>query len=181
VGLLDQIFSRGARIASGAATQGERAARAGLSQAYALTRRVANRNPAPKDLDDVTLARKVESQVFRDTGTSPGKVDVNAVDGVIWLRGEVGTPAEIEAIEERVRAVPEVQDVENLLHLPKAPARSARPGTRAKRRSKGRVKAPVNAELKTRGAESGPAEKAVTGQGRHPAPFGSSDGPAGSR
>jgi osmotically-inducible protein OsmY len=175
VALLDQIFSRGAGIASGAARHGERAARAGLSQAYALTQRVANRDPSPKDLDDVTLARKVESQVFRDTGTPTGKVDVNAVDGVIWLRGEVATPAEVEAIEARVRAVPEVHDVENLLHLPRTPARSSRPGSRTKRRPKSRAKGHVNAELKTRGAESGPAEKAVTGQGRHAAPFGSRD------
>src|SRR5215207_7890692 len=41
----------------------------------------------PKDLDDVTIARKVESVIFRGQGVAKGKVDVNVADGVVWLRG----------------------------------------------------------------------------------------------
>ena len=40
-------------------------------------------------MDDVTLTRKVETEIFRPKGAPKGKVDVNAVDGVVWLRGEV--------------------------------------------------------------------------------------------
>src|SRR3954463_4154085 len=46
----------------------------------------------PKDLDDVAIARKVESVIFRGRRVAKGKVDVNVADGVVWLRGEVKTP-----------------------------------------------------------------------------------------
>src|SRR4051794_16637361 len=34
----------------------------------------------PKDLDDVALARKVETVIFRDGSIPKGKIDVNAAD-----------------------------------------------------------------------------------------------------
>src|SRR5438067_279296 len=37
----------------------------------------------PKDLDDVGLARKVETVIFRDEAVPKGKIDVNAADGVV--------------------------------------------------------------------------------------------------
>ncbi len=73
---------------------------------------------APKDLDDVTIARKVETTIFRGTNVDKGKVDVNAAEGVVWLRGEVRTPELINELEARAREIPEVKRVENLLHLP---------------------------------------------------------------
>ena len=51
-----------------------------------------------------------------------GKIDVNAADGVVWLRGEAKTPDMIKALERQAREIPEVVEVENLLHLPKTPA-----------------------------------------------------------
>src|SRR5690349_24454938 len=39
---------------------------------------------APKQLDDVGLARKVETVIFRDDTVPKGKIDVNAADGVVW-------------------------------------------------------------------------------------------------
>src|SRR5690606_1959662 len=80
--------------------------------------------PPPKDLDDATIARKVESAIFRDRKIAKGKVDVNVADGVVWLRGEVKRPELVTEAEDRARAVPEVREVENLLHLPKTPAPS---------------------------------------------------------
>src|SRR3954453_6823632 len=87
-------------------------------------RRQASR--VPKDLDDVGLARKVETVIFRDDAVPKGKIDVNAADGVVWLRGEAKTPEMIKDLERQATAIPEVKKVENLLHLPKTPAR--RPG-----------------------------------------------------
>src|SRR5436190_4659154 len=84
----------------------------------------AQASQAPKELDDVGLARKVESVIFRSNAVPKGKIDVNAADGVVWLRGEAKTPEMINRIEERASAVPEVAKVENLLHLPKTPAPS---------------------------------------------------------
>src|SRR5436190_16560052 len=36
---------------------------------------------APKDLDDVAIARKVETVIFRDESVPKGKIDVNAAQG----------------------------------------------------------------------------------------------------
>ena len=79
--------------------------------------------PKPKQLDDVTITRKVETILFRDKSVNKGKVVVNTADGVVSLRGEAKTPELIKALEAKAREIPEVKDVENLLHLPKTPAR----------------------------------------------------------
>ena len=76
----------------------------------------------PKDLDDVSLARKVETIIFRDDSVPKGDIDVNAADGVVWLRGQAKTPEMIKGLERQCAAIPEVRQVENLLHLPKTPA-----------------------------------------------------------
>jgi osmotically-inducible protein OsmY len=77
--------------------------------------------------DDVTLAQKVESTVFRDPRVPKGQISVNAEDGVVFLRGMVEGGATIREVEEATRRVPGVRDVENLLHPPGTPAPSSRP------------------------------------------------------
>ena len=44
--------------------------------------------PRPKQLDDVTVTRKVETVLFRDDSVDKGKISVNTADGVVTLRGE---------------------------------------------------------------------------------------------
>jgi len=68
--------------------------------------------------DDVTLTRKVETEIFRDESVPKGQININAENGKIVLRGEVGQPEMIRDLEDRARSVQGVQDVENLLHLP---------------------------------------------------------------
>jgi hypothetical protein len=68
--------------------------------------------------DDVTLAHKVETEIFRPPDAPKGTVNVNAVDGVVFLRGTAPTPEQITELEGKVRAIPGVKDVRNLLHLP---------------------------------------------------------------
>ncbi len=68
--------------------------------------------------DDVTLARQVESELFGDEAVPKGQINVNAENGRIVLRGEVGEPEMILDLEQRARSVQGVSDVENLLHLP---------------------------------------------------------------
>jgi len=96
---------------------------------------VANRNPDPKDLNDQTLKAKVESEIFRAEDAPKGSVNVQVANGVVELRGEVKQPDDKEQLEDEVRAIPEVRDVRNMLHLPKVPApgRADSPG-RQKRR-----------------------------------------------
>jgi osmotically-inducible protein OsmY len=77
--------------------------------------------PKPQP-DDVTLARKVESEIFRDADVPKGKVNVNAEDGKVVLRGEVDSPEMIEELVGKARKVQGVQDVESLLHTPGQPA-----------------------------------------------------------
>jgi osmotically-inducible protein OsmY len=77
--------------------------------------------PKPQP-DDVTLAHMVESELFRDEQVPKGQININAENGKIVLRGEVGQPEMIKDLEERARSVQGVHDVENLLHLPGAEA-----------------------------------------------------------
>jgi osmotically-inducible protein OsmY len=75
--------------------------------------------------DDVTLARKVESEIFRDADVPKGQINVNVEDGVVYLRGELEQPDLIEDLETQARKVQGVRGVENLLHAPgqEAPAK----------------------------------------------------------
>jgi osmotically-inducible protein OsmY len=116
------------RVAGTARTllgRGERAARYAGSQAYGLKQKATHLSEEPKPQpDDVTLARKVESEIFRAADAPKGTVDVNAEHGVVYLRGEIGSPEQISELVEAAGKVQGVQRVENLLHLPGSPART---------------------------------------------------------
>jgi BON domain len=75
------------------------------------------------ELDDATLVDKVESIVFRTHDVPKGQININAENGVVFLRGQVERPELVEALEARVRKVRGVKGVENLLHVPEAPGR----------------------------------------------------------
>jgi osmotically-inducible protein OsmY len=84
---------------------------------------LARAEEGPKPLpDDVTLANMVESELFRDEQVPKGQINVNAENGKVYLRGEVGQQEMIRDLEERARSIHGVQEVENLLHLPGAEA-----------------------------------------------------------
>ena len=74
------------------------------------------------EVDDVTLARKVESELFRSDDVQKGNVDVNVEFGRVVLRGEVERAELIDDLVARARAVDGVSDVESLLHTPDEPA-----------------------------------------------------------
>lgn len=67
--------------------------------------------------NDQTLAAKVESEVLGRWGHLKGRVDVNATDMVIDLRGTTDSEDEIISLERDVRKVTGVADVNNYLHL----------------------------------------------------------------
>ena len=88
--------------------------------------------PGPvEELDDVALAHKVESIVFRDPRVPKGRISVNAESGRVYLRGQV-EPDLVADLERAVRRVRGVRDVENLLHPPgtPTPARQSTPSPR---------------------------------------------------
>lgn len=70
------------------------------------------------DLNDPTLAQKIQSEVLRGPDFPKGKVNVNVENGRVVLRGELERPEQIKALEAAVAAVPGVREVENLTHLP---------------------------------------------------------------
>jgi osmotically-inducible protein OsmY len=82
------------------------------------------REPAEERLNDPALARKVESEVFRDDALPKGSISVNAEYGVIYFRGEVPSQEVMEELTKRARGVDGVRAVENLTHLPGEPART---------------------------------------------------------
>jgi osmotically-inducible protein OsmY len=98
-----------------------RAGRGVASQAYGVKQKAAHRQEQPKDFDDVTLARKVETEIFREPDVPKGKINVNVEEGVVVLRGEADQPEMINDLVEKARNVQGVRDVRNLLHLPGTP------------------------------------------------------------
>jgi osmotically-inducible protein OsmY len=66
--------------------------------------------------DDATLAQKVESIALRAAHTPKGHVSINAERGVVYLRGRLDSPEQIEALVEATGAVEGVKGVKNLLH-----------------------------------------------------------------
>ena len=142
----------------------------------------------PKDLDDVAITRKVETELFRSNDVDKGKINVNTADGVVWLRGEAKNPEQVQELEAKAKAIPEVKRVENLLHLPKTPAptRTDTPATQRKTRtSKPAQSSRKVTTQRTTGAskratsspkEPAPADIASSGAGRPPAPLSDSDG-----
>jgi hypothetical protein len=102
--------------------RGERVGRGAAAEAYGVTKRLQHRDEVRKDFDEVTLARKVETEIFRDPDVPKGQINVNVQEGIVQLRGEVPRQEMLEALVERTRDVQGVREVENLLHLPGTPA-----------------------------------------------------------
>ncbi|MGH2411142.1 MAG: BON domain-containing protein [Chloroflexota bacterium] len=74
-------------------------------------------DPIPEgDPNDPTLVARVESELFRDETLPNGKLNIDAVGGVVTLRGTVDGKGVAEDILERTRAIEGVTDVVDLLH-----------------------------------------------------------------
>jgi osmotically-inducible protein OsmY len=116
----DKAFSYARKGKAGAARKADYAAGQAKGAASAVT--PSSREPAEERLNDPALARKVETEVFRDEEIPKGNISVNAEYGVVYFRGEVPTPEVREELTARARAVDGVRAVENLTHLPGEPA-----------------------------------------------------------
>ncbi|HKP17050.1 MAG TPA: BON domain-containing protein [Gaiellaceae bacterium] len=117
------LVDRTRGLSSGRARKAARAGRGLGAEAYGTAMKVPHprevRKPQP---DDATLARKVETEIFRPGDVPKGSINVNAENGVVYLRGEVPRPEMIEQLVAGARRVRGVRGVENLLHLPNTPA-----------------------------------------------------------
>jgi osmotically-inducible protein OsmY len=99
--------------------------------AQAAKGKVAEKAPSvgkSEPANDVTLARRVETEIFRDADAPKGQVSVNAENGVVFLRGEVDDQEWIDRLGQAAEQVDGVQAVRNLLHRPGSETPSA-PGT----------------------------------------------------
>ena len=93
------------------------------SEAYGLKQKATHLTEESKPQpDDVTLARKVETEIFRGADVPKGRINVNAEDGTVFLRGEVDNPDLIQDLGKAARKVQGVREVENLLHAAGTPA-----------------------------------------------------------
>jgi hypothetical protein len=111
---VDRFAASARRTAESAARAGRKLSSDANGWTHMVTSLPARRNREP--LDDATLAHKVESVLFRDPEVPKGKININAENGVIVVRGEVPSMDLGRQIEIRVRRIDGVKEVHNLLH-----------------------------------------------------------------
>jgi hypothetical protein len=92
-----------------------------------LAHTITHRDHRTPEIDDITLVRKVESELFRDRTVPKGQISINADRGIVVLRGQIDDPDKMRQIENAVRKITGVREVENLLHRPGAPPPRSRP------------------------------------------------------
>lgn len=88
-------------------------------------------------VDDETLRRNVEADVYGSRNVTRSKVQIEVNDGVVWLRGEVKSQSAVQEVESRAAAIDGTRRVENLLRVAKAPSK-ARPKARTSQRTQKR-------------------------------------------
>jgi len=118
-GLLRDKLTRTQRVGGRmAATTVERVA----ERATGAVREKAPHQRDNPDPDDITLRDRVESEIFRDPETSRKHININVVDHIVEVRGELPNQTEIDELIARIRAIPDVEGVASYLHLPGTPA-----------------------------------------------------------
>jgi osmotically-inducible protein OsmY len=118
----DQAQATASSAASTVQTQAQQAAGMVKGAAHAAT----PSGTRLEDADDVTLARKVETEIFRPHDAPKGTVSVDVQAGVVYLRGEA-PPEWIDRLAAGARAVDGVTGVKNLLHTPGTPTPQPEP------------------------------------------------------
>jgi osmotically-inducible protein OsmY len=114
----DMLLARARKTARDADSH----ARYVAGSATGTAKRFTGAGSGKSDLEDTALVRKVESMIFRAEDAPKGRVSVNGEGSVIFLRGEVETQDQIDALIHGAEGVEGVEEVRNLLHLPGEPA-----------------------------------------------------------
>ncbi len=102
--------------------EAERQVRYAAGQAKGAAYEAAPTGGETASLNDPALARKVETEIFRDADAPKGAVSVNVENGVVYLRGELSDEDAVTRLAEEAAKVEGVRSVENLLHTPGTPA-----------------------------------------------------------
>jgi osmotically-inducible protein OsmY len=116
-GVRDKAFKYGRKTGAEAQRKADYAAGVAKGVAHEAVP-TGDRAPAAERLNDPALARKVESEIFRDADAPKGAVSVNVEDGIVYLRGQLDDREAIERLARAAREVDGVRGVENLLHTP---------------------------------------------------------------
>ena len=117
---IDEVMRRSAGIYLDALREGTRLAWWGANFTLEQMQRLLGSSDEPNlEMNDATLKAEVETELFRPADTPKGRVTIRVVDGVVELRGTAKTQKQIRDLERRAREIPEVRDVENLLHQPR--------------------------------------------------------------
>jgi osmotically-inducible protein OsmY len=118
----EQATSTAGTAASAVQSQASQAAGAVKGAAHAVT----PNGTRLEEPDDVTLARKVETEIFRAHDAPKGSVSVDVQAGVVYLRGEASRDW-IDRLGSEARTVAGIKGVKNLLHAPGTPTPAAEP------------------------------------------------------
>src|SRR3712207_3293398 len=62
-------------------------------------------------VDDETLQRHVEADVYGARNVTKSKVQIEVNDGVVWLRGEVKSESAVQEVESRAQAIEDRKSV----------------------------------------------------------------------
>ncbi len=88
----------------------------------AASQQAGNHQPDNSNPDDNTIRDRVETELFRRAWVPKGNLNIDVVDGVVELRGQLKHQADIDTLIKDARAVQHVKDVRSFLHLPGTPA-----------------------------------------------------------
>jgi hypothetical protein len=113
--LQDKLASK---ARSGAGDLAGAARGVGAKAGGAVAAATSEETPPP---NDQALAEKVKSEVLGDPEVPKDKINIDVSDGIVALRGEVEDREIMQALDEKVRGVTGVREVQNLLHLPGEP------------------------------------------------------------
>jgi osmotically-inducible protein OsmY len=122
--LRDQAMAKARKGTREAVRQADYAAGKAKGAVATATPSMPGRDRA-EDVDDVTLAHKVETEIFRDASAPKGDVSVDVQNGVVNLRGTVADEQWIDRLADAAKKVDGVKGVNNMLHRPGTPAPSA--------------------------------------------------------
>lgn len=117
--------------------RGEQKAKYLRGKADGLLHTVTHARDEAEQVDDRTLVDRVRSEIFRGRGVSAGSVDLDAVDGVVTLRGQVDSRDVADQLESAARRVPGVLHVVSYLHDPTGEPANKRAAREASRTTPG--------------------------------------------
>jgi BON domain len=69
-------------------------------------------------VDDETLVDRVRSEALREAGVPPGRINVDAYEGCVTLRGQLDSEEDIDRLISDTRRVEGVREIRSYLHLP---------------------------------------------------------------